>query len=66
MPLYEYTCEACGHPFEKLQSFSKADLPQECPVCGNHAARRKLSVFAVSGGGSRPEVSARPARSPFS
>ncbi len=66
MPLYEYLCETCGHSFEKLQSFSKADLPQECPTCGSREARRKLSSFAVSGGSRQDGSAVRPARSPFS
>ena len=68
MPLYEYICEECGHAFEKLLSFSKADLPQACPTCGAAKGQRKLSSFAVSGGASSSPsaLSTRPARSPFS
>ncbi len=32
MPLYEYQCKQCGHRFEKIQSFSAAEI-KECPVC---------------------------------
>jgi putative FmdB family regulatory protein len=33
MPTYEYNCEACGHSFDELQSFSAAVL-KKCPKCG--------------------------------
>ena len=33
MPLYEYECEACGHRFEQIQSFSDPPI-EKCPVCG--------------------------------
>jgi putative FmdB family regulatory protein len=33
MPTYEYQCIACGHHFEKFQSFSAEPL-KSCPVCG--------------------------------
>jgi putative FmdB family regulatory protein len=38
VPLYEYRCKACGHQFEKIQSFS---APEEkvCPVCGGEVER---------------------------
>ncbi len=64
MPLYEYVCQSCGAPFEKLTSFAQADQPQTCPKCGDTHSRRKLSSFAVSGN-AQPAISARPASSPF-
>lgn len=64
MPLYEYVCQACGKPFEKLLGFSQADQPQVCPSCGETHSRRKLSAFAV-GGGAQAQTGARPASSPF-
>lgn len=50
MPLYEYRCKACGHQFEKIQSFS---APEEkvCPVCGGEV-ERLLSAPAVQFKGS--------------
>ena len=33
MPLYDYTCQACGHAFEYLAR-TLADRPQTCPKCG--------------------------------
>ncbi|QNI31203.1 zinc ribbon domain-containing protein [Alloacidobacterium dinghuense] len=50
MPLYEYRCKACGHQFEKIQSFS---APEEkvCPVCGGEV-ERLISAPAVQFKGS--------------
>ena len=50
MPLYEYRCKACGHQFEKIQSFS---APEEkvCPVCGGEV-EKLLSAPAVQFKGS--------------
>ena len=45
MPLYEYRCKACGHVFEKIQSFSAAE-EKECPVCKGEV-ERLLSAPAI-------------------
>lgn len=47
MPVYEYRCKSCGHEFEALSSWSKADA-QVCPECGSEP-ERLLSSFAGSG-----------------
>ncbi len=51
MPIYEYHCDACGHEFELIQSFS--DKPQKkCLKCGKPV--RKLisqSSFHLKGTG---------------
>ncbi len=39
LPLYEYRCKACGHRFEKIQTYSAPDQ-KECPVC--HAEVERL------------------------
>ena len=51
MPLYEYRCKACGHTFEKIQSFSAPD-PSECPKCGGSPVERLLSAPAIQFKGS--------------
>ncbi|HEY0796724.1 MAG TPA: zinc ribbon domain-containing protein [Acidisarcina sp.] len=38
MPLYEYRCKACGHRFEKIQTYSAPD-EKECPVCKGEVER---------------------------
>ncbi len=50
MPLYEYRCKACGHRFEKIQTFSAAD-EKECPVCKGEV-ERLISAPAVHFSGS--------------
>lgn len=38
MPLYEYSCQACGQRFELIQRFS--DQPEaNCPSCGQSCER---------------------------
>lgn len=47
MPIYEYTCEDCGHTFEKLfRSMTSAVEPQ-CPQCGGTRAKKGWSVFGM-------------------
>lgn len=50
MPLYEYRCTACGHTFEKIQSFSAPD-EKECPKCGA-LVERLISAPAIQFKGS--------------
>jgi len=53
MPLYEYRCEACGQPEEKLESMSASDT-HACPACGKPGGmKRQVSVsgFTLAGGG---------------
>lgn len=54
MPIYEYRCEACHKPFEKLRPMRESEQPTDCPVCGNVVRKKELSVCAtsVSGGAS--------------
>lgn len=49
MPLYEYVCKACEHPFEALVY---ASTRPQCPVCQSRSLAKQLSVFAVAGRGS--------------
>ncbi|MFN8480860.1 MAG: zinc ribbon domain-containing protein [Kouleothrix sp.] len=62
MPLYEYTCQACGEHFEKLvRSMSSADQVV-CPRCASMSVKRALSLFAT--GGSSGTDSTAPACGP--
>ena len=45
MPIYEYICEDCQHPFETLVQGSEQP---ECPECGGTKLAKQLSVFAVN------------------
>ena len=47
MPVYEYTCAACGHVTEALRKMSEADAPIACESCGKPETRRSHSVFAA-------------------
>ena len=48
MPIYEYICKQCQHPFEALV-YGK-EKP-ECPKCHTHKLEPRLSVFAVAAKG---------------
>lgn len=63
MPLYEYVCPKCGHPFEMIVSFSQADRPQECPSCGHDQATKQISRIAMHSVGSGASASAGAASS---
>ncbi len=52
MPIFEYKCRDCGHPFETLVMAGRGP---ECPTCGSRALDKQLSVFAVSGTGKSQE-----------
>jgi putative FmdB family regulatory protein len=46
MPTYEYNCEACGHSFDELQSFSDEPL-KKCPACKKPKLRRAFGTGAA-------------------
>ena len=46
MPIYEYSCHACGYRFEELVSLAHAQEPQACPSCGGQDTERLVSRFA--------------------
>ena len=51
MPIYDYRCDACGHAFSAVRSYTDGDV-ERCPSCG--ARPRKLMaspaiVFKGSG-----------------
>ena len=52
MPIYEYTCETCGHSFEHL--VLGGSEPSGCPACQGDRICRMLSAcgfFSKDGGG---------------
>lgn len=58
MPIYEYACSDCGHPFEALV---RADTVPACPSCQSTALDKQLSVFATpTTGAASAAVSAMP------
>lgn len=54
MPLYEYVCEDCRSPFEKL--VARWGDAVQCPGCGSDSVEKQLSTFAVSSSSSGPAM----------
>ncbi len=50
MPIYEYVCRDCGHPFEWL---ARGDEKPACPSCGGSRLDKQLSATAAHASGSR-------------
>jgi putative FmdB family regulatory protein len=52
MPIYEYTCGACGHHLEALQKMTESPL-RKCPKCGKQQLKRLVSAsqFRLKGSG---------------
>lgn len=52
MPIYEYSCQSCGHQLEALQRMSDQPLV-DCPACQQPSLRKKVSAagFRLSGSG---------------
>ncbi|MGD8633243.1 MAG: zinc ribbon domain-containing protein [Anaerolineales bacterium] len=48
MPIYEFVCEDCGHPFEELLLRASAIEDVRCPDCESASIKKKLSLFASS------------------
>jgi putative FmdB family regulatory protein len=46
MPIYEYVCKRCKTEFEELVRMGTPDGEIECPGCGEHQAKRRLSLFS--------------------
>ena len=44
MPLFDFSCAACGREFEALV---RAGHPARCPNCGSEELSRKPTLFAV-------------------
>ena len=52
MPTYDYSCDNCGHEFEREQRITEKPL-KKCPKCGKDKARRMIAGggFILKGGG---------------
>jgi putative FmdB family regulatory protein len=49
MPLYELTCQKCGHQFEELLTLAQLEAGAvACPKCGESRVTRGLSTFATT------------------
>ena len=49
MPIYEFVCTECGHPFEELV-FGMNTSGVVCPTCGSEQVKKKMSTFASKSG----------------
>lgn len=49
MPIFEYICEECRKPFEKLV---QKDEKVECPMCHSDHLAKQYSRFGMNGGAS--------------
>lgn len=60
MPIYEYSCTACGHRLEAMQKMSDAPL-SDCPVCHAAALHKLMSAAGIHvKGGLAKSASAEP------
>ena len=50
MPIYEYSCRACGHGFEQL---IRGDATPKCPECESEDLERLISLPRVHSEGRR-------------
>ena len=52
MPTYDYSCDHCGHSFERVQRITENPV-KKCPKCGKLKARRMIAGggFILKGGG---------------
>ncbi len=50
MPLYEYSCDACG-PFAAMRPLAAFADPCDCPECGAASPRNLLASPALGGNG---------------
>jgi putative FmdB family regulatory protein len=60
VPIYEYSCQACGRVFEKLV-YGGTATAVGCPGCESPEVTRRLSVFGVKTGGLPVMTSGAPA-----
>ena len=64
MPLYEFDCEECHQPFDKLVRTTGAFTETRCPVCGSDQVTKKISAFATRSKGEGAYASSNAACSP--
>jgi len=57
MPIYEYSCRACGETFEQWHPSMKNLSPVACPRCGSADVQRGISAPAVRSSGAAQTAS---------
>jgi len=52
MPIFDFSCDQCGHQFEKLVKSSESDAPN-CISCNSDQVTRQISApaFRLAGSG---------------
>jgi putative FmdB family regulatory protein len=48
MPLYPYTCDDCGHAFEKVMSRAAVEPAVSCPECHSPRVVRQFGLPAAT------------------
>ena len=46
MPIYEYECAVCGHPFERIMQAGEA--APDCPACGGNETKKRIAPFRTN------------------
>jgi putative FmdB family regulatory protein len=59
MPIYEYSCLACGANFEHWHASMKDIQTPACPECDCAEVQRRFSVPAIKMGGGMPSDAAQ-------
>jgi len=44
MPVYEFKCRECGHPFSEIRK--TGDFKASCPKCNSENVEKMISVFS--------------------
>ena len=57
MPIYEFQCGECGHPFEELLLSASNIDEVRCPNCKGSLVHKKISLFGMVGGGTKADAS---------
>jgi putative FmdB family regulatory protein len=51
LPIFEFTCRACGARFEEIMTFAEMEAGKAaCSACGSPKVERDLSTFATGSG----------------
>jgi putative FmdB family regulatory protein len=46
MPVYEFVCEKCDHPFTLILSVSERSKKDfQCPICKSKEVKQEISTF---------------------
>jgi putative FmdB family regulatory protein len=46
MPIYEYSCAACGHCFERIMKVGEKE--PACPACGARETEKRVAPFRTN------------------